>query len=133
MLRKNTGYYDGWYALPSGHVEEGELPSEALIREVREEIGIELQRSAVQPVHVMYRTKHDQTGDRADYFFTVTDWDGDPKNAEPDKCEKIEWFPINHLPSNVMHHVTDALKRIDAVVFYSELGLDEVKMNPTRR
>lgn len=30
MRRQNTGYFDGWYSVPSGHVEVGELPLQAL-------------------------------------------------------------------------------------------------------
>jgi len=40
--RCNTGYQDGKYQIPAGHVEMGELPTEALIRETKEEIGIDL-------------------------------------------------------------------------------------------
>ncbi len=40
LRRYNTGYNDGLYSLPSGHVEDGEFPIDALIREAQEEIGI---------------------------------------------------------------------------------------------
>ena len=39
--RQGSGYYDGWYGLPAGHVEAGELPTECLIREAKEEIDVE--------------------------------------------------------------------------------------------
>ena len=39
MRRQNSGYYDGWYTVPAGHVEAGELPVDALLREAKEEIG----------------------------------------------------------------------------------------------
>jgi len=40
MRRKGSGYYDGWYSVPAGHVEAGELPMNALIREIKEELSI---------------------------------------------------------------------------------------------
>lgn len=40
--RANTGYGDGLYNLPSGHVEPGEDVRAAVIRESREEIGLAL-------------------------------------------------------------------------------------------
>ena len=36
--RANTGYEDGNYQVPAGHVEEAELPTEAVIREAKEEV-----------------------------------------------------------------------------------------------
>jgi len=40
--RQNTTYYDGWYGVPAGHVDTGELPLSAGIREAKEEIGIDI-------------------------------------------------------------------------------------------
>ena len=42
MKRKNTGYEDGKYCLPGGHVEAHEEIRKALIREIKEEIGIDV-------------------------------------------------------------------------------------------
>ena len=41
--RFNTGYADGFYQMPSGHVEEHEYPSEAAIREIKEEVGVDIE------------------------------------------------------------------------------------------
>lgn len=132
MLRQNTGYYDGWYTVPAGHIEEGELPSEAMIREAKEEIGIDLDPASVRPVHAMYRIRHDETGERADYFFEAREWSGEPINAEPSKCAGLAWFSIHALPENFMHHVREVLTSVEAGVWYSELGKDEVVKDPTR-
>jgi len=35
LLRANTGYMDGFWAVPAGHVEKGESVVEAAVREVR--------------------------------------------------------------------------------------------------
>jgi 8-oxo-dGTP diphosphatase len=124
LLRKNTGYRDGWYTVPSGHVEEGEFPTDGMIREAKEEIGINLVRSALRHAHTMYRSKQNSPGDRADYFFDVTEWNGEPINAEPEKCECIEWFSIHALPENLMPYERDAIEHIKAGILYSEVDLD---------
>ena len=37
QLRQGSGYFDDWYGVPAGHVEPGELPIAALVREIKEE------------------------------------------------------------------------------------------------
>ena len=55
VRRINTGYQDGNYSLPSGHIERSETPTECIIRETCEEIGIILQALSLQ--NVVYDTK----------------------------------------------------------------------------
>ena len=38
VKRKNTGYLDGWYGLPAGHIEGIETIKEAMQREIQEEV-----------------------------------------------------------------------------------------------
>lgn len=132
MRRQGSGYYDGWYSVPAGHVEAGELPLGALVREVTEELGITVDPKDAQLAHTMYRTKHDKTGDRVDVFFVVKKWSGEIVNNEPHKCDDIRWFSLNELPENMMHHVRDAIRSIENGVHYSELGLDRVAQNPSK-
>lgn len=109
MRHQGSGYYDGWYSVPAGHVEAGELPLDALLRETKEELGITLDKEHTHFAHAMYRTKHDETGDRTDYFFVTTRWEGEPTVREPHKCDDVRWFPLHALPKNMMHHVRKAL------------------------
>jgi 8-oxo-dGTP diphosphatase len=128
--RINTGYYDGYYTLPSGHIEAGELPMAALIREAKEEVGVDIKIEDVKLVHTMFREKHDETGQRADYFFEVMRWSNQPVNAEPDKCDDLNWFPIDQLPVNTMHHVRYAIECYKKGVAYSEIPFTPEWVNP---
>lgn len=131
MRRKNANYYNGWYSVPAGHMEKGELPIEALIREVAEEIGISIKLEDVKFVHIMYRTEQDETGDRVDLFFETGIWDGKIKNTEPHKCDDIYWFSLGSLPENTMHHVEDAIVFVENGVLYSQFSLEDIVLDPT--
>ncbi len=132
MRRQNSGYYDGWYSIPAGHVEAGELPMGGLIREVFEELGTTLDQKDLELVHTMYRAKHDETGERVDLFFMVGKWSGEPKINEPHKCDDIRWFPVNNLPENTMHHVRDAVLKSEKGILYSEVDAEHAAKNPTK-
>ncbi|OHA04060.1 MAG: NUDIX hydrolase [Candidatus Sungbacteria bacterium RIFCSPLOWO2_02_FULL_54_10] len=107
--RLNTGYEDGKYMVPSGHVEVGESLTSAIMREVMEEVGVAVRPEDLRLVHVMYRAKHDETGERADFFFTADQWEGEPHNRESEKCDEVAWFPADHLPDNTVEYLRHAI------------------------
>jgi 8-oxo-dGTP pyrophosphatase MutT (NUDIX family) len=102
--RRGTGYADGQWNLPSGKVEAGEHAIAAIVREAREEIGIRLDPARLDPVGaVHYRGPEGQT--RLGLFFasgTDPAAQGEPFNAEPHKCARIDWFPLDTLPDNTV-------------------------------
>ena len=132
MLRQNTGYQDGSWGLPAGHLEGDELPKVALIREAKEEIGIDITEEDLELVHTSFRPAHDLTGPRIDLYFLANrqSTEQTPKNGEPEKCAELAWFPIGDLPVNTMPHEEHALACFDsggAGEAYSELDLDWLK------
>lgn len=116
--RKNTGYHDGEYALPAGHIEEGEYALEAAIREAKEETGVDILPEDLRFVHTMYRKCADHI--RADYFFEATEWTGELSNPEPEKCNHIKWFPISQLPVNTVPYIRAAIEHYIAGRIYSD-------------
>ncbi|MGW0790830.1 methyltransferase domain-containing protein [Streptomyces sp. NPDC002911] len=108
--RAGTGYADGLLHAPSGHAEDGEDVRAALIRETAEEIGVELDPDELRVALVM---QHRGPGGnpRMGWFFEADhDPERPPRNAEPDKCSELEWFPLDALP--------------DDMVAYCRAGLD---------
>lgn len=125
--RCNTGYMDGVWQVFAGHGEVGELPSETVIREASEELGILLDPQAIKLVHVSCRPRHDATGNRVDFYFKTHRWGGTLDNAEPHKCSEIRWVNPNELPEPFTPHVKYALHCIQEGTFYSELTLEWMK------
>jgi 8-oxo-dGTP diphosphatase len=109
MLRRhNTGYEDGNYSVIAGHVEQDERVTYALVREAAEEVGIRIETSALQFVHVMQRQGVDGLV-YVDFFFRAEHWEGQVQNGEPAKCDDLQWFPLAALPTNTIPYVREVL------------------------
>ncbi len=120
MRRFNTGYKDGHYTVPAGHIDEGELPKKTVIREVSEEIGVKISEDTVTFAHVMYRIADDDKT-YIDYFFTVDDWTGEPQIKEPHKCDDLQWVDRDSLPENTLNGVVLAMRNIRNKELFSEI------------
>ena len=117
--RQNTGYEDGAWHLPSGHLEAGESVVAALIREAREEVGVVIDEHEVKFCHVMHNSS---SGGRVAFFFTVRRWTGEPENREPDKCSGLRWFPLGALPEQLIPYCRAALESISVNDCFSSFG-----------
>lgn len=118
-LRQNTGWMDGYYSLVAGHVDGGETPEEATIRETKEEAGATVRSEDLKFVHVMHRLKDNPDDEYIDMFFECEKWDGELYNAEPEKCAGLDWFPIDNLPDNILPYVKDVLTKGTQQIYFS--------------
>jgi 8-oxo-dGTP pyrophosphatase MutT (NUDIX family)/2'-5' RNA ligase len=87
--RRPMHRYPGTWDAPGGKPEPGESLLEGLVREVREEAGIE--PLAAAPLGCF----HD--GDRADAFFLATDWQGEASNQDPNEHSRLEWMTLESM------------------------------------
>ncbi len=109
-------YLDNQYDLPGGHLEPGEDLFDAMIREANEEIGITIKRENMQIVHIY----HHFSKDVLKFVFKVTNYSGEIKNLEPDKCKEIRWIDINNLPENTIKGIKNEIINIYNDVYYSK-------------
>jgi 8-oxo-dGTP diphosphatase len=85
----------GSWSFPGGHVDEGERPEAAALRELEEETGLRAANPRVVgdsddifPGGLRYRT-----------HFVRVDWTGgEPAVREPDACAHWEWFSWDDPP-----------------------------------
>ncbi len=75
--RYNTGFHDGEYSLPAGHLERNKTLTEAIIRKAKEETDVELDQKDLRLVQVMHRKETNE--ERANFFFLAKNWKGNPK------------------------------------------------------
>lgn len=118
--RCNTGFYDGDYSFPAGHLDGNETMIQAMIREAKEEIGIDLNPEDLKLVHVMHRKEPSE--ERVNFFFTAKKWGSKPKIMEPHKCDDLSWFEFDNLPNNVTPYIKQAISCFRNKIFYSEIG-----------
>lgn len=120
LRRFQTGYEDGNYGLVAGHVDGEETMKQALAREVKEEIGVLLDPSKLELVLTMHRWCGDH--ERIDLFFTAEQWSGEIKNMEPDRCDDLQWFPLDQLPDNTITYIRTAIECYLKGISYYEFG-----------
>jgi 8-oxo-dGTP diphosphatase len=117
--RQNTGFEDGAYHLPAGHLEAGESVVQALTREAKEEVGVTIAPKDVEFAHIMHSASG---GGRAAFFFIVRQWEGTPENREPEKCSELAWFPLDALPDHLIDYCRVTLQHIAAGEPFSVYG-----------
>ncbi len=79
-------WYPGVWDLPGGHIEPGERPSAALVRELGEELAIDV----VEPSDLCHFRLVTSGFDMQ--VWVITDWSGTPRNASPDEHDEVGWF-----------------------------------------
>jgi len=117
MRRFNTGWKDGMYTLPAGHVDGNETIADSMTREALEETGVLVKSEDLSVVHTVH-----QIGDKEyiDFYLQANKWNGDPSILEPDKCDDIQWFSLNELPDKLLPNVKDVLKQLENGQTFSE-------------
>ena len=90
--RKRGQAHELKWEFPGGKVEAGEAPSDALVRELREELGIDAQLGEeVTRYEFTYPGKQPILL----IFFRVSDFSGEPQNLV---FETVEWAMPDRLP-----------------------------------
>lgn len=98
--RANTGWMDGHLCPPGGHVEKGETPVIAVVREIEEELGVTVNSSHLEFICVAARNI--APAEYVAYEFMIRDQSYEFKNVEPEKCSELVWVDIHDLPGDVI-------------------------------
>ena len=119
LRRFHTGYRDGEYSVPAGHLDGNETVLAAAAREAAEEVGVHIQTDDILFSSVMHRNEGDE---RVDFFVEVRAWQGEPFNNEPDKCDELRWVSTDALPQNTIPYVRRAIANHKSGIHFDEFG-----------
>ncbi|MDC3087348.1 NUDIX domain-containing protein [Paracoccaceae bacterium] len=73
-LRKNKKEYDGYWEYPGGKVEEDENLGEAIIREIKEEINLEISNNCIAPL--TFAVDQHEGSETVLFLYTCRKWEG---------------------------------------------------------
>lgn len=121
LFYRTDGYFkNGWWVLPAGHIEENETATQAVVREAKEELGIDVDVKDVAFVHIV----HNLVGEnkRMDFYFCIKNFKGKIQNLEPTKCADMQFFNKDTLPpiEKIAPTTLQAMKNIWNKKHYSE-------------
>jgi len=121
--RYNTGILDDKYDVScSGHLEEGETLVEAMIRETKEEIGVDISKCELKFSSTMHANFKD-----TEYLlitFSANKYQGIPSIMEQNKCSELKWFDINELPDQLADTRKIMVENYKTNNNYSEYGFN---------
>ena len=111
MRRAGTGFFDGLFSLPGGHVEPGESLRATAVREMHEELGVRIALGDLDTLGVVHRRSDTN---RIDFFLRARAFVGEPAICEPEKCDALGWFVRDDLPAESVPYVRAALAQPNA-------------------
>lgn len=129
LLRRSNDHriWPGKWHCVTGTIEQGESPQQAIMREAKEEIGIEIQPP--QLVTTIFLTENDLFNAQKQFFalelFFLSKFahDSQPINNEPHKHDDMDWFDMNNLPEPIIPGVEFGLKAFFKGKNYDEINL----------
>lgn len=116
LFFRNDGFFSyggGWWVIPAGHIEHGETAVEAVIREAKEELDIDILPEDIEFVHIMSNLASKTEG--FDFFFVVKKYSGTLRNCEGDKCVEMRYMSQEEI-KNTKNIVTTTNIALNAII-----------------
>ncbi len=98
LVGRRKGRHAPYYSIPGGHLELGETFEEAAVKEVKEETSLDIISPKVFCVTNNLRTYKEEGLHYISICLLVTQFNGIPKNLEPEKCYGWIWADPKKLP-----------------------------------
>ena len=109
LIKRRTAPFKGYWALPGGRVDFGETVTQTIVREVKEETGLDV--ATVRKIGE-YHEQGVQDGAEYDYYpacFLVNVIGGEIKKQESE-IEEIQLFSLDEIPSSLAFEHAQMIK-----------------------
>jgi 8-oxo-dGTP pyrophosphatase MutT (NUDIX family) len=123
LKRANTGFMDGYYALPGGHQQAGESVVAAARRECEEELGV--RPLSLEPECVLPYTSGRHQG--INFVFSCSEYEGTVAINEPELFDDLIWCDLSvtgRLPEPCPDWIPIALDLVGGSGWYREMEWD---------
>lgn len=111
LVRRAVYPRKGWWDVPGGFVEQSEHPDHAVVRELREELGVTVRRFS--PLGMLVDTYYVENGPNSkvlNIYYRVASFTG--KLKPHDDISEARWFPLDRLPPQIaFKHIHIAVGR----------------------
>ncbi len=127
MRRANTGFRDGAFQVPAGHLEWSESMIDCAIRESKEELDIDILEKDCEVVHISHRVSSDRV--YFDVYVKVRKYSWEPKINEPEKCSELRFIDIDHISEedkNLFSYDLDIVRKVGNGECFSEVKWDKL-------
>jgi 8-oxo-dGTP diphosphatase len=108
LIRRGVDPMKGRWALPGGYMDAGEMPADALMRELREEVGLEVEIDELVDIFPMVGKGVVNSGIVIAYRATLRRDEPPPLICDDDACE-ADWFRFDDLPDDLAFESTRVL------------------------
>ena len=102
--RPNKKHLSGFWEFPGGKVEKGESPENALVREVKEELNIDINNKCIAPL--TFSEFNYEKFQLLLLLYVCRRWEGEPISMEKNE---IKWVKVNTLRQYKMPPADDSL------------------------
>ncbi|MEK7447639.1 MAG: NUDIX domain-containing protein [Patescibacteria group bacterium] len=105
---ENARVEAGMWSRPGGEIEFGEKATEAVKREIKEEVNIDIE--VLETLDFQETISKDPKKHWIALGFLCKQVGGELKNNEPDKHTDLQWFALDKLPENISPYTKSSVE-----------------------
>ncbi len=124
LIQLSAGMFDGCWNLPGGHVMPGESAVAAAVREIQEEVGIQVRADDLTFRSVTHHRPPTRS-EKVTFTFSTEIFAGQPFAAEPDRADVVRWTAWDDLPAKLMPQAAASLTLFRSGQHFATFNLGE--------